>query len=97
MLDRTPELKSQTSDIVNSSVLRKFIVDINSQFPVLLCITDASDPNLLTSTYFYADAQAVCQRRMIDPSSNDYHGKKTESGAYLSRTSEFIGWIFDYL
>ena len=56
-----------TSEGVNNPVQRKFIVDINSQLPVLLCIADAIDPNLLTSTYFYADAQAVCQRQIVDP------------------------------
>ncbi len=68
-----------TSEGVNNPVQRKFIVDINSQLPVLLCIADASDPNLLTSTYFYADAQVVCQRRMIDPGIPDVY----EAGYYV--------------
>ncbi len=68
-----------TSEGVNNPVQRKFIVDINSQLPVLLCIADASDPNLLTSTYFYADAQVVHQRRMVDPGIPDVY----EAGYYV--------------
>jgi len=68
-----------TSEGVNNPVQRKFIVDINSQLPVLLCIADASDPNLLTSTYFYADAQVVHQRQMVDPGIPDVY----EAGYYV--------------
>ena len=52
----------QTSDGVNPAA-HKFIVDINSQLPVILCVVDGVDPNLLTSSYYYADAQVVHQRQ----------------------------------
>ncbi len=44
---------------------RKFIVDINSQLPVVLCEIEADpqsqDYGSLKKSYFYADAQPLCQ------------------------------------
>lgn len=62
----------ETSDGVNSEAV-KYIVDINSVLPVILCVVDAADPNLLTSSYVYADAQVLCQRHHdpVDPNLYD--------------------------
>ncbi len=57
--------KSATVDGVTTT--HKFIVDMNSDLPTIVCITDASDPNLLISSYTYAGAQVLAQRRYPDP------------------------------
>ncbi len=41
--------------------------DINGSLPVILCIVDGSDPNLLKSSYYYADAQILARREHTDP------------------------------
>lgn len=53
---------------------RKYIVDINSQLPVILCELDGDDPNILTSSYFYADAQILAQKRSDPPEDPNFAG-----------------------
>ncbi len=57
--------KSATVDGVTTT--HKYIVDISGQLPTILCITDASDPNLLISSYTYAGAQVLAQRQYPVP------------------------------
>lgn len=45
---------------------RKYIVDIPSGLPTILYVLDAGDPNLLISSYIYADAQVLAQREHTD-------------------------------
>ncbi len=63
------------SDPQNPTIVseQKFLVDINSQLPVILCVVDAVSPNLLTSSYVYADAQVLCQRHH-DPVDPNFYG-----------------------
>jgi len=55
-------------------IWRKYIVDINGDLPVILCELDGDDPNILTSSYFYADAQILAQKRTDPPEDPNFAG-----------------------
>ncbi len=88
----------ETSDGVNSQAV-KFIVDINGSLPVILCVVDAVDPNLLTSSYYYADAQVLCQRHHdpVDPNLYDpsyyVHDRLGSVRLVVRAIEEPGGWV----
>ena len=53
-------------------VMDKYVVDISGSLPVILCVLDGNDPNILKSSYFYADAQILTAREhAVDPNFYD--------------------------
>lgn len=71
---------------------RKYIVDISSQLPVVLCEIEADpqsqDYGSLKKSYFYADAQVIAQRKHTTRQIRPFTHK-----AFMSMTAwEAFGW-----